>query len=247
MNQRYFRNSERGQSVLEYALIILLMAGLTILALWFLGGGVRDALARLFQQPTSGGEEPNPIVEETPSPMDSPGDFFIALVDDFLDKAGLDWNIANGNWLAKDGLFQSAGQGSLAWVKVPLPDYTYSVDLITLKSGKKSASQVTQAVVRFQDEKNYYAIIPNTNGIIELAKMQNGVWYPSLAVASVGVNPEKMNALQVKVSGSQIEVSLNGTLVIRYNDPSPIPSGGAGAVNNGSAGAIDNVRIEPNP
>lgn len=233
--------------MLEYALIILLMAGLTILALWFLGSGVRDALARLFQPVPAAEEAAISEVKGAPTPTDSPKNFFIALVDDFLDQAGLAWNIAKGNWLVKDGLFQSAGQGSLAWVKVPLPDYTYSVDLITFKSGKKSANQVTQAVVRFQDEENYYAIIPNQNGLIELAKMQNGVWYPSLAVANVGVNPEKTNALQVKVSGSQIEVSLNGTLVIRYDDPNPIPSGGAGAVNNGSAGAIDNVRIEPNP
>lgn len=245
MNQKTFRNSETGQSMLEYALIILLMAGLTIAVLWLLGGGVRDALARLFQ-PAPVGEAP-PVVEEAPTPSGSAGNFFITLVDDFIDQAGLDWNISKGNWLVKDGLFQSAGQGSLAWVKVPLPDYTYSVDLLTLKSGKKSADQVTQAVVRFQDEKNYYAIIPNQNGVIELAKMQNGVWYPSLAVANVGVNPEKTNALQVKVSGNQIEVNLNGTLVIRYADPSPIPSGGAGAVNNGSAGAMDNVKIEPNP
>lgn len=231
--------------MLEYALIILLMAGLTIAALWLLGGGVRNALARLFQPVPDG--EAAPAIEEMPTPSGAAGSFFIALVDDFIDQAGLNWNISKGNWLVKDGLFQSSGQGSLAWVNVPLPDYTYAVDLVTLKSGKKSTDQVTQAVVRFQDEKNYYAIIPNQNGIIELAKMQNGVWYPSLAVAHVGVNPEKVNALQVKVSGSQIEVNLNGTLVIRYDDPSPIPSGGAGAVNNGSAGAIDNVRIEPNP
>jgi Flp pilus assembly pilin Flp len=243
--KKTFRNSENGQSMLEYALIILLMAGLTIAALWLLGGGVRDALARLFQ-PTPAGETP-PFSEESPAPSGAADHFFIPLVDDFVDQALLDWQISKGNWLVKDGLFQSAGQGSLAWVKVPLPDYTYSLDLTTLKSGKKSADQVTQAVVRFQDEKNYYAIIPNQNGVIELAKMQNGVWYPSLAVAHVGVDPEKTNALQVKVSGSQVEVNLNGTLVIRYDDPSPIPSGGAGAVNNGSAGAIDHVKIEPNP
>lgn len=245
MNKKTLRNSESGQSMLEYALIILLMAGLTIGALWLLGGGVRDALARLFALVPTG--ETPPVSEESPAPSEPAERFFIALVDDFIDQAGLEWQISKGNWLVKDGLFQSAGQGSLAWVKVPLPDYTYSVDLITLKSGKKSSDQVTQAVVRFQDERNYYAIIPKQNGVIELAKMQNGVWYPSLAVANVGVDPQKSNALKVMVSGSQIEVNLNGTLVIRYDDPSPIPSGGAGAVNNGSAGAIDNVKIEPNP
>ncbi len=244
--------SESGQSMVEYALVIVLVAVVTIGVLWLLGAGVRDAFSRLFAPGAQAAETaPAPTLEATKAVKEeatqTPKEFFISLIDSFADKDGLDWVTGKGNWLVKNGQFESAGQGSLAYVSVPASNYTYSVDMVTQKAGKKSTGEVTQAVVRYQDENNYYVIIPNTNGTVELAKKQNGAWYSSLATANAGVDPTQSNNYSAKVNGSQIEVSVNGSLLIKYNDPKPITSGGAGAVNNGSSGAIDNVRIEPNP
>lgn len=120
------------------------------------------------------------------------------------------------------------------------------MDVQTLKPGNK-IWRVTRVVFRFQDTDNYYAIVPKTDGTVELAKMQNGKWRPWLAYAHVGIDPTQPHNYKVRVVGNQIQVWVDGQPVIQYTDPNPIPEGGIGVSNDHSQGAFDNVQVQMEP
>ena len=174
---------------------------------------------------------------------------FTKIVDGFDGSSVLDWVTEKGNWKPSDGQLVSSGQGAYAVASTPNSNYVYTVDMITSKvNGKKPApDQAAQVLFRFQDPENYYAVLPSLNGEVVLRKIQNGTDYNGLASANIGIDPRVMHQYQVKVNGGQIDVLVDGELVIRYDDPNPIADGGIGVMNNGSAGAIDNVSIEANP
>jgi hypothetical protein len=129
---------------------------------------------------------------------------------------------------------------------VGAPDYTYSVTLQTTASTGNEASNVAEVAFRYQDANNYYAIVAEKNGVVELAKMQNGQWRPMLAYATTGTNTFSANDYSVGVSGSSISVKVNGKSVIQYTDPAAIQSGGVGVVNNNSSASISKVNVTPN-
>lgn len=220
------RLKPRGQALIEYGVIIALVALASVGALALMG----DRLVTIFDQ--------------TLQPFQGP--IAPMYADAFDGQGNLDWQFIWGKWKVRDGRMVGMSRWSKAIAALPGPNYTFSMDVQTLKPGKK-IWRVTRVVFRFQDTKNYYAVVPKTDGTIELAKMQNGKWRPWLAYAHVGIDPTEPHNYKVRVVGNQIQVWVDGQPVIQYTDPNPIPDGGIGVSNDHSRGAFDNVQVQMEP
>ncbi len=157
----------------------------------------------------------------------------------------LQWVFIHGKWVIdRDGTLYSRKKWAKAIAFVSEPDFDYTLDLKTDRPGLWHIWNVTRVVFRWKDEDNYYALVPKKDGVLELAKMQNGRWKPWLAWADIGVDPTRWQQYRVVTHGNNIQVYLNGTLVIQFYDPHPILGTGIGVTNDRSHGRIDNVRVK---
>lgn len=215
---------ERGTSTSEYALIVGLV-GVAVIAALVLLGQTTSLRFKEALEPFAGKN-------------------LQQLLDDFESHSDLDWQYIWGNWHTEDGWLTSGDRWSKAVAALPGADYTFSLDLQTLTSAGNNPWDVSRVVFRFQDTDNYYAIVPKTDGTVELAKMQNGQWRPWLAYANIGVDPMQPHNYKVDVVGNRIQVYVDGQKVVEYEDPSPILSGGVGVTNDWSTGRFDNVNVE---
>ncbi len=175
------------------------------------------------------------------------GDSDSTYYDDFNGTSNLDWQFIWGKWENEDGRMVSNKRWAKAVAAVGGPDYTYSVDLQTLQPGQRHIWEVSRVVFRFQSTENYYALVPKTDGVLELAKMQDGQWRPWLAYAKTGADPTQVHNYKVRVVGNHIQVWMDNQLYIDYQDPNPIPDGGVGVTNEQSSGAFDNVQVTMEP
>lgn len=242
---------DRGATATEYAVVlgaIVLVAtgGLFALSRWSTST-LRNAATTASgnAQTESPATPPAPEPPGTPPPSTPPAPPVQPkgqLQDQFNDSGALNWESSNGNWSEKDGALVSESRYATATTEVGWTDYSYTLDMQTTKAGK-SADNVTRALFRYQDSDNYYAVIPKTNGSIELAKMQDGNWRPTLAYAQVGLDPLQVHTYSVDVVGNQITVWADGKQYLSYTDPNPVQRGGVGVANERSTGVIDNVVV----
>ncbi len=214
---------QSGQSLAEYGLILALVAIVALAVLIVLGNqtglGIKRALDGFK------------------------GEAAASFSELFDDEPSLEWQQIWGSWAIENGRFSSSDRWSKAVTAVPGSDYTFSMNLQTTNSAGSNIWDVSRVLFRFQDTNNYYAVVPKTNGILELAKMQDGRWHSWLAYANTGADPMQSQNYQVTVIGERIQVWQNGVLTIDYSDPAPIPDGGIGVGNDWSEGAFDNVEI----
>ncbi|RMG71867.1 MAG: DUF1080 domain-containing protein [Chloroflexi bacterium] len=223
VNRKRNRFAQSGQGLTEYALLLALVAVVVIAALTLLG----DSTALGFKRTLDGFQ----------------GQLQTVYTDLFDEEPLLEWQQIWGRWTIENGRFTSSDRWSKVVTALPVDDYTFSLDLQTTATRGDNIWDVTRVVFRFADTDNYYAIVPKTDGVMELAKMQNGQWHSWLAYANTGADPLQSQNFQVTVEGAHIQVWQNGQLYIDYTDPNPIPSGGVGVSNDWSEGAMDNVQI----
>lgn len=221
---------EHGQGITEYALILVILVVSVIGVVALFGEQMGIHFYRALQ----------PFQGATPQAET------VTFRDDFEGAGDLDWQFIWGRWHRKDGRLVSHARWSKAVAPVTGPDYTYSVDLQTLRTGRRIWN-VSRVVFRFQDTRNYYAVVPKTDGVLELAKMQDGRWRPWLAYARTDADPTQPHNYQVKVVGNHIQVWVDGNQYLDYQDPNPIPDGGIGVTNDHSYGAFDNVQVTMEP
>lgn len=228
--QRMFILREEGQGLTEYALILALLVATVVAALVLMGRSTGEAY------------------ETTLDAFEGdPGETL--LIDNFDDRRDLKWQYFWGKWAVEDGRLKTTnGMWAKAVAPLPGPNYTMSMDMRVTSSDGKHIWSVTRVVFRFESIKNFYAVVPKTDGVLELAKKQNNKWYPWLAYANAGINPMQFHRYQVDVSGNHIQVWVDGKKYIDYTDPHPIMSGGIGVSNGASTSEIDNVEVRlPQP
>ena len=138
---------------------------------------------------------------------------------------------------------QGSGTSSKAIADVTASDYTYSVDLQTLKKGT-AAADIGRILFHYQDEKNYYAVVPKSDGTIAIEKMQNGKLTQNLAVAKkTGIDPLQSHNYEVKIVGNTYTVAVDGKQLLSYKDTKPISTGGVGVDTNKSPSAFGNAIV----
>ena len=221
-----------GATLVDYALILMFVAIAALSGLILLGGGISNGMEEVS------GSLALPAGEATKPALHS---------EDFSDKKNLSmqWEQIWGKWrVDKQGWFRSGKKWAKAVTFLESPDYEFSLDLQTLSKRGKHIWDVSRVVFRFQDPKNYYALVPKRDGTLELAKMQNGQWKPWLTAAYTGANPTEPHRFRVNVQGNDISVWQDGIPVFHYVDPDPIPSGGIGVTNDNSRGRFDNVEVK---
>jgi hypothetical protein len=86
----------------------------------------------------------------------------------------------NGTWKKVDGHLEATGSKAKAVADVTRSDYTFGVDLHTVKAGKKAAD-VSRIHFHYQDDKNYDTVVARADGVAQLDKVQNGKSTPTLA------------------------------------------------------------------
>ncbi len=136
---------EKGQGLVEYALIVALVAIVAIAALILLGKGSRDAY-------------------ETTLHAFEGSDTAEYLRDDFEGSSPFSWQSIWGAWQIVNGQLTSTDRWSKAVAALPGPDYTFSLDMQTMESNGSYIWEVSCVVFRFQNTDNYYAVVPKTDG-----------------------------------------------------------------------------------
>lgn len=245
MNLKALKNfweCESGTTQTEYAVLLSIIVAGVLFAVSSLGLYMYDSFGLMPE--ISQNEEPSKKPKEPETPKEKAPPTLVDLMADAFDGKGtMTWDSINGKWQQKNGTLSSNSRYAAAVANVPASDYVYSLDMQTTDSQGKTVWDVTRALFRYQDKDNYYAVVPKSDGMIELAKMQNGEWRPWLGYATTGLNPTQMQNYQVVAKGNTIQVWANGQQYIEYVDPNPILTGGVGAVNSASKGTIDNVKV----
>ncbi len=235
----------RGQGIVEYAIIISLIALVAMGSLAVLGGGVSGVFKHTLS--AWNGEEAQATEH---------------LEDDFEGHSDLKWECTNGwtrswrkkkecesrwgGWRIKHGRMESRSWFSRAVSAVTGQDYTYAVDMQVRKTwwSRYFPHLTSRVVFRYKDSKNYYALIPRTDGTLVLAKRENGHWRNNLAYVHANIDPTQSHRYQIQVEGDRIKVWVDGKHLMTYKDPHPIPQGGIGVENYLSHSSIDNVEVD---
>ena len=238
------RHAQRGQSLVEYVIIIGSIALIALATLALVGGGVAG------------------VFKHTLASWSGPSKNIAHLEDSFDGHGNLQWECTNGwywrwrkarrcqsywgGWRIRHGRMESRSWFSRAVSAVTGPNYTYALDLRVKKSwwSRYFPSFTSRIVFRYQDSRNYYALIPRTDGTLVLAKRQNGRWYSNLAYVHAGIDPGQMHRYQVQVKGNEIQIAIDGQQLMTYRDPQPIPDGVIGVENYVSHSVIDNVTVD---
>ncbi|RME48249.1 MAG: hypothetical protein D6791_03805 [Chloroflexi bacterium] len=226
MTIRPFRvRHETGATIVDYALILGLIAAAAIGGLIAVGGGLDVSLAAIGDNLADAPAEVADTVEQ------------------YFDQNDLDWDFIWGKWKQnKKGWMYSKQKWAKAVARLTGSDYEFSLDLQTTRTGK-DIWDVSRVIFRFQDPKNYYALVPKKDGSLELAKMQNGKWIPWLKNVYTGANPKKPHNFKVRVVGNNIQVWQDGRYIFDYTDPNPIPTGNVGVTNDDSRGRFSNLQV----
>ena len=131
-----------------------------------------------------------------------------------------------GAWTLVNDRLQGSGASSKAIADVTGSDYTYSVDVQTLKKGT-AAVDTGRILIHYQDEKNDYAVVPKSDRTIAIEKMQNGKLTQNLAT----------------IVGNTYTVAVDGKRLLSYKDSKPITTGGVGVATNKSTAAFGNAIV----
>jgi hypothetical protein len=171
-----------------------------------------------------------PVTPPTPAP--TPG----AIATSAFRSVGGAWTLVNDR-------LQGSGASSKAIADVTGSDYTYSVDVQTLQKGNANAD-TGRILFHYQDENNYYAVVPRKDGTIALTKMLNGKLTQNLATAKkTGIDPLQSHHYEVQIVGNTYTVSVDGTQMFSYTDAKPISTGGVGVANSNSTAAFSNAIV----
>ncbi len=246
-----------GADLAEYALLIGLVALVIVSALTTLGGNISAALSKAGQsavvsndnQSGSGGhatKSNNGKGDKTGNEAGS-GSGTEVLYSDHFDKKKDNTKWYNrGKWKWCHGAFCGGGRWDYAVTgDAHLRDFDYSVRLRSDKIYGREPWNGSRVVFRFHDSNNYYALVPRRNGVLELGKMEHGVWHPALATAKGMGNPKQWQNYRVVATGNTITTYLNGKKMMRYVDPHPISAGRVGVINDNSRARFDDVVVKP--
>ncbi len=219
---------ELGSNLAEYALIIGVLALAGVGSVAAMGGNISDLLNRSSANMTT-----------------QPSDVETTYHDNFDGHGNLDWKYykkwhkCNGG-ICRSGSYRDwAVAGEKSW-----RDYEYTARLKTDRAGKHNWN-VPRLVFRFQDPDNYYYLVPNKDGRLELAKHQHGKWKTWLASAPDYGDPAAWHTYKVKAVGNTITVYADGKQMLQYVDPQPITAGQVGAYMAGARGRYGDVHVEP--
>ena len=290
IDRRKIRPAEDGQSNIEYALLIVLVAVIVILVLAIVGRGVQGTFQNITtaiafdligtsevtpksdstenstqeltptpeaassatptRQPGSGdnttpGSNPtSPPVNPTSVPTASAGDtsgtdhYF----DPFDGSGNIHWQNSLGTWAATNRYFTSTQFYSKVVGDIPFSNYDFTADVQTTRKGPE-IGDVTMVLFRVQSVSSFYAVMLKQDGVVELAKNNNGQWQGWLSVTATHLNSQDNLSFRVKAFGNHIQVFIDNKKVVDYRDADPILSGGIGFTNNNSIGRVDNVEV----
>jgi ABC-type glycerol-3-phosphate transport system substrate-binding protein len=120
---------------------------------------------------------------------------------------------------------------ALITTKKTWTDSTISFNTTTLAQLRAGSApntwEVGWVMFRFRDLANYYYFIVKTNGI-ELGKKQGSDAQIFLATADLPqLAVDRPRAVQVRVKGARIRVSVDGAQVVDFTDPHPLAGPGS--------------------
>jgi len=241
-------HSDLGADLAEYALLIGLVALVSVGALTALGGNISSVLHQVSNKSAvSQGDQSGQTGTGAGAKVGA-GSGKSVLISDHFDKKNdsrSKW-YHHGKWKWCHGAFCGGGRWDYAVTgDEHLRDFDYSVRLRSDKIYGHAPWNGSRVVFRFHDAKNYYALVPGRNGVLELAKMEHGVWHPALAMVEDVSHPKQWQNYRVVVTGNTITAYLNGKKMMRYVDPHPIASGRVGVINDNSRARFDDVVVKP--
>ncbi len=135
--------------------------------------------------------------------------------------------------------------GDLSWT-----DYVLSVQMNTLQQLRTGSTpnpwEVGWILFRYQDAQHFYYFIPKTNGI-ELGKFVNGTQTFLATADTPKLTLNTLNTYKVALKGNNIQIFVDGTLVLNYTDASSsFLSGKIGLYDEDAHVLYDNMAVTAN-
>jgi hypothetical protein len=158
-----------------------------------------------------------------------------------------DWQVVNeqlcqqGNFYASSGAPSYEGASMVTWAR-DWTDVKFSLDM------SSPDNDGFGILFRYRDDANYYRLtLDQERQGRRLVRKKNGI-FTTLWQDSTGYTPGQTYHLEVRLSGAQIGLSIDGQNLLSLIDVDHLLSGGIGLYTWGSLGAcFDNVLVEAIP
>ncbi len=158
----------------------------------------------------------------------------VALLDDaFTSFRPEVWNADSGDWAVEEQTLLATGSGLCTTQAADWDRYALALRFQTEQPGK-NAWDVAWIYFKYLDENNFYSLLLQTTGALEVYKTTQGV-RTYLGAHTTTLSPLAWNACRITVAGMRIAVEVNGTPCFKIVDAEPF---GAGRIGLRSLGAV---------
>ena len=166
--------------------------------------------------------------------------------DTFDDGDANGWTKTGGSWsVVTDGspAYRQASTGASARAQAGDPAWTdYTVRTRVKPTAFATSARSAGITARSTSMSSYYALVLTGGGAAQLQRVANGT-VTTLGTAAVGVTTGTWYDLALRVTGSTLAGSVNGTQVVQATD-STFGAGRVGLVASYAAATFDNVVVE---
>jgi len=247
LKAKHSRKRETGQGLVEYALILLLLAGLAALSLNLMGVSLKDVYQKVTDMFNG--------TEQVGSEQAACENYFQTDFDDSLkDWDNIDSDFWKGDWETEKGKLVGENLGALLYGGLNGQDYSVSLNgaqLANTKPTYQGYGLIFRASVTKERLNGYMFEVEKKNkndpGTMYFSQWINGAQIqPPLASMTVPKNFDWSNpgSMTVKVSGNEFTAYLNGVPLLQTTDDL-YKSGQTGvAVNSGSKLSLDDFSVD---
>jgi len=231
------KGSLKAQGIVEYALIIALVAAVTFLSLEAAGVSVREVFCMVID----GLQFPSQYCSSSycESSFDS--------LDGWISEAGYGWEIVDGKLCNTSNPYRGYLYNQCSMENLP-SDYTVHLDGATLDTG--NGYGIFFRLQNYDDSPNGYAFQydPGLGGAFVVRKWVNGYEINPPVVTSRVKNYDWLDVsrdLEVQVKGDTFTAFVDGEQVLTFTDPNYVSGGVGFRTWDSPAVCFDDFSIDP--
>ncbi|GAB4048181.1 pectate lyase family protein [Catellatospora paridis] len=163
--------------------------------------------------------------------------------DDFNDGNASGWSTSGGSWSVSGQNYRQSSTGADAKAQVGTASWTdYTVQARVQPVAFGNSTRAAGITARAQNMTSFYALVLAGSGTAQLRRVSGG-GTTTLASAPVSVSTGTWYTLALRVSGSQLTGSVNGTALVSASDTT-FATGRIGLVASYTSALFDDVTVE---
>ncbi|HUV80714.1 MAG TPA: family 16 glycoside hydrolase [Candidatus Bathyarchaeia archaeon] len=139
--------------------------------------------------------------------------------ENFNDNLAQEWQLEPGWTVTEEGVLRGEGHSWARYKEVDWQDFRVQIQLRIVEEGSR-----IHLNYRVSNEGRYY-IGFHADGLYLSKEAPGGTFYENLSSSSWQYSKYEWHSVEIVVEGSRIQVFVDGTQALNYNDPEPLLSG----------------------